>query len=258
MRNGSLSVITLLVGAHLLLAVPAFALNPVAFDFTATVDGAFDLTGGQVAVPGVGTTITGTYTFDADAVDQLPGVVTVGSYVDTVSCVEIDWAGGHMLDVAILDTLFEIGEITVQDDAEDLYFVTVDSDTTELNDITFDRAFVQIALRTTGNGAIVTDALPATPPDPTAFTTLRSLVVSMTPDTSVPFERAEIAATVESMSLGTVDACPVPEPGASVLLTVGLPVLALLSRRRRSGIRTDDGSRDGAPCRTCSAPVRKS
>lgn len=231
-----LASVSLLVALSLLLVpTPSSAQSPIAFDFTATVDGSFDLTGGQVVVPDMGTAITGTYTFDADTPDLFPGLVTLGSYPDATSCVEVDWAGGHMLEAAVIDPIFEIGDITVQDDAEDLYFVTVDSDTAEVDDLPFDRAYVQIALRAPDGQAVVTDAMPLTPPDPLLFPTLRSLVITMQPDISVPAERAEISATIQTLSLGTVGSCPVPEPTAWDSLCAALPLLAALTKRRLRG-----------------------
>ena len=77
----------------------------------------------------------------------------------------------------------------------------------------------------------MTDALPDTPPDPTDFITSRTFVIVVTPDVTVPIERVDITATVETVSPGTVVPCPVPEPGRGALLAVGLPAPGWLSRR---------------------------
>jgi len=175
----------------------------ITFDFTATVtlsQNTSILTGGSIPVPSV---VTGSYTFDSNAVDQFPGVLT-GEYVYTTP------PNGMIV---------HAGSNVFQSDPNNVNFLIFAEDGSSLGGgvpDTYDaqsnnnvwplsagtpqplpfESILTIQMVDTVN-FIFGEALPLVPPQPTLPPVLRMFATS--PDNSFPIIKVE--ATVESLTL---------------------------------------------------------
>ena len=209
------------------------------FAFTASADTVFDPNG---VFGTVGSTVSGTYTFDASTPDFFPADPNAGAYTDALKCVSVDLGtrtfhqelGFASTIVANNDLAVDVGVTIIGDN----YTVDMGQDDASVDgqpgngDFLFELATACIA----GMGgtcpptAMSSDALPTTPPDVNAFDAFdgNDFVVRFFP------QLGQFTATIEGLpiTLTSVAPIPCPEPTSGVGGLACALSLGWIARRR--------------------------
>ncbi len=209
------------------------------FAFTASADTVSDLEG---VFGTVGSTVSGTFTFDSSISDFFPDDSSIGFYGDSLQCVSVNLGErtfyqelGSASAIAVTNDLeVDAGGITLIGDS---YTVDMGHDDASVDgqlgngDFLFELG--AICIQGTGGTcpptATTSDSLPTTPPDVGAFTVeANAFVVGFFP------VLGQSTATVEGLpiSLTSVAPIPCPEPTPSASAVACALSLGWIARRR--------------------------
>lgn len=201
----------------LLVAAGAARADSIRIEFHGTVTGVSDAVGSLDGAVGIGTVISGWYSYESGSAD-LDGRSTVGSY--SISSAQF-WIGTRLVEATYSSDLSIFNDIPDFSYA-DRYAVTVREADSGGNEIL---EAVDFTLFDPIGSVFASDGLPLGPPDVSSFSGQRSGTWRLYSGTSVV---SNVTFGVDELVLA-----PVPEPGTLALFGLGAAGLAWRRRSRK-------------------------
>jgi hypothetical protein len=217
-------LLTLAAAGSWLAAFPAGA-SPITFGWTGTItEIVIDAGPGPAGGVGVGSQVSGVYTFESTTPDSEP-LDYHGAYYDTLSDIEVVM-GTDTLTIPSPSNLTSINMINVRDGDWDAYemFAMDTTGTASMNSLPIPTAAVIVQAWDDSAVMLSSTLLPVTPDffDPDAYDTPFLIGVVRTPDV----DQYQVHGEVDSLYLISA-----PESSALTLLMLSLTGVAILRRR---------------------------